>query len=609
MMLAAILALSVTASDAIYAVRGWVRQGGTLEAVGMPMEAVVQTTDAGNRFYAVRTTQGTVWTQSDTDFAPIIAFTPSDGDQTEMDRQGPAWALLTASVDGAMYDDGAMAKWKALWAKGEIRRILLSAGEGLVNVGDARVMPLTTSKWDQGSLKNGMKCYNRDTPGNSVCGCVATAMAQVLYCHKYPSAAPELSKKCWYNGNHNTYTTKGGVYDWDNMTDDPEEDASAAQCEAIGKLTYDCGVATHMQWGPSASLTFDIYCNAALCNEFGYESCAYAEFEGVESADNIGQTILCNLDAGYPVMLGIDEGGQNGHSIVGDGYGYNENTLYVHLNMGWNGEDSMWYALPKINAAINHYYFTNVLDAVYNIIPGSGIRGVLSGRVLCDGKPVANHGLTLCNGNGETVANLTTDTNGIYAFTGEAFEGYLVKSAVSEDYEECSLTVNLKLPDTRTETWSGAEETIPRFVSSSTKTGNSWGNELELTKRNLDQPVAVNVGEAVVNVPLRWFVDEGLITKTATVSEAAEIAETMAVNGVNTVAECYVIGISPTDEAARFMADIGFDETGELRIEPDPKREDRIYTTRYSPDLKEWSVWSGEEPKGAFFKLTVETGE
>ena len=54
MMLAAILALSVTASDAIYAVRGWVRQGGTLEAVGMPMEAVVQTTDAGNRFYAVR---------------------------------------------------------------------------------------------------------------------------------------------------------------------------------------------------------------------------------------------------------------------------------------------------------------------------------------------------------------------------------------------------------------------------------------------------------------------------------------------------------------------------------------------------------------------------
>ena len=45
--------------------------------------------------------------------------------------------------------------------------------------------------------------------------------------------------------------------------------------------------------------------------------------------------IYANLDAGYPVCLGI-RGSAGGHAIVADGYGYYNGSIYTHLNLGWS---------------------------------------------------------------------------------------------------------------------------------------------------------------------------------------------------------------------------------------------------------------------------------
>ena len=56
-----------------------------------------------------------------------------------------------------------------------------------------------------------------------------------------------------------------------------------------------------------------------------------------------------NLDAGCPVMLGIDP---IGHAVPCDGYGYDLSTLYHHLNYGWSGNFNAWYKPCRTAAPI-----------------------------------------------------------------------------------------------------------------------------------------------------------------------------------------------------------------------------------------------------------------
>ena len=64
-----------------------------------------------------------------------------------------------------------------------------------------------------------------------------------------------------------------------------------------------------------------------------------------------------NLDARFPVLLGIIDPQAIGHEVVVDGYGYTSATLYHHLNLGWSGTADAWYNLPTISAG--SYNFTS----------------------------------------------------------------------------------------------------------------------------------------------------------------------------------------------------------------------------------------------------------
>lgn len=613
MILPLLLALSVTASDAICAVRGWTRQGGTLTVIGAPVKADRFETSAGNAFYAVGTSQGTVFVSADTDFDPILAFTSSTTDFSSLDPASPLWALLTRSVDLADYNPDAFAKWQELLAAGALRRVLLGASQGVdtINIGDIRVEPLTKSTWDQataGNIKDGNPCYNYYTPGNSVCGCVATAMAQVMYYHKYPAASVAAqTKQCRYNGAVTNCTMKGGVYDWAKMADVPAADASQEVREAIGTLTYDCGVATHMQWTPTFSGTYGCYAETAFCSNFFYCSATYTDRTDLLASDNIGKALLSNLDAGLPVMMGIS-GASGGHSIVGDGYGFNGKNLYIHLNMGWSGVDDVWYNLPNLNTS--KYSFSSVGEMVYNIIPGTTVKGVFSGRILNEtGQPVANKRVELCGSNGTVLTNATTNAHGVYGLVHTA-STFTVKLAADDTYEAFSQSgQTLTLPNASSirfvdEYGKELAESTPRTVRNSANLGNSWGNDFTLVAK----PVAVsldNASSTSVAIEPSWFAKYGLVSDVANAASIQSAAVKTAANGINSVAECWVIGISPTNENEKFTASIDFKADGTPEITYDPNLgSERTYRKLCSDDLKSWREWDGEESAN-FFKVEV----
>ena len=109
-------------------------------------------------------------------------------------------------------------------------------GKDLSLLDDVRVEPLVKSYWWQS-----LGIYNYYTPYGYPCGCVATAMAQILRYHKWPRAAvPQFSQLCQTDRyatpvETNMLTAIGGVYDWDNMPlapDQVEDTMTLAQTQA-----------------------------------------------------------------------------------------------------------------------------------------------------------------------------------------------------------------------------------------------------------------------------------------------------------------------------------------------------------------------------------------
>lgn len=70
------------------------------------------------------------------------------------------------------------------------------------SLSDVRAGPLVKSQWSQ-STAHGKRCYNYYTPQLSdksyaVCGCVATAMSQLMRYHKYPAASvAPVTRTCY----------------------------------------------------------------------------------------------------------------------------------------------------------------------------------------------------------------------------------------------------------------------------------------------------------------------------------------------------------------------------------------------------------------------------
>ena len=68
---------------------------------------------------------------------------------------------------------------------------------GLSSIPDVRVAPLVKTKWGQGN-----SVWNYYTPNNYVCGCVATAAAQIMKYFEWPKTSVEpFIKSCFITPN------------------------------------------------------------------------------------------------------------------------------------------------------------------------------------------------------------------------------------------------------------------------------------------------------------------------------------------------------------------------------------------------------------------------
>lgn len=368
---------------------------------------------------------------------PIIAFA-SQG-TFDPNPQNPLYALLNRDLPGRLAEvrekeDQARAQKRKFTPRGLHRRArskwaLLQAditaqslsGSSLGSVSDPRVDPLVQSKWSQGDEGTEL-CYNYYTPNNYLAGCFATAIAQLLRHYSLPSGPvdtfPYTQYDIYVDGALRHALLRGGdglggAYDWANMVLDPDASTLPIQRQAIGALTYDAGVAVHTRYAASGSGSFNQFVSSALMDTFGFGNARYAYNSSYSiPGANLNNMINPNLDARFPVLLGIIDPDTIGHEVIVDGYGYSSSTLYHHLNLGWAGTADAWYNLPTISTGI--YNFTSVIECIYNIFPqGSG--EIISGRVLdAFSNPVSDAEITATVAGGGSYSAVS-NSRGIYA--------------------------------------------------------------------------------------------------------------------------------------------------------------------------------------------------
>ena len=213
------------------------------------------------------------------------------------------------------------------------------------------IAPLCTSTWYQDApYNNQCPSYNSWTgSGKSATGCVATAMAQVMYYHKWPETTTKtIPGYTTYSYGLNLSSLPVTTFDWANMIDDYSGSYTNAQSTAVATLMKYCGYSVNMDYGPSSgAYTQDVA--TALINYFDYNANT-TQFvnRSYYTYANWTDLIYHELANSRPVIYGglsVD----GGHEFVCDGYKYQSNTDFFHINWGWGGMSDNYFVLSALD--------------------------------------------------------------------------------------------------------------------------------------------------------------------------------------------------------------------------------------------------------------------
>lgn len=202
------------------------------------------------------------------------------------------------------------------------------------------------TKWGQSDPFNYLcpEVNNTKTP----CGCIATAMGQIMYYYQYPSQGVG-------NGYYTLETTGEarypdeikGEYRWDLMkTYYSNITISEEERLAVATLLKDAGVASHMHYDVDNSGTLSNYAALAFVNNFGYDANTIQymqkKFYSKEEWDSI---IYEELAAKRPILAGGYDSEDGGHAFVFSGV---DEDGRIYVNWGWNGNADGFYEITAL---------------------------------------------------------------------------------------------------------------------------------------------------------------------------------------------------------------------------------------------------------------------
>ena len=230
------------------------------------------------------------------------------------------------------------------------------------------IEPMIKTQWDQIEPYNLMcpdgNYVDYDEPGynaNNRCvtGCVATAMAQVLYYWQCQDGCDEIGQieigqyvnqgtiekpDFQFVVDHTFHALPATTFDWESMALTYSIDAIGASADAVAKLMRYCGQAVNMDYnigGSSAHLFGDV-----LTEVFGYSKNIRELYRDPYTTSQWEEMIYAELAANRPVLYSGQAADGGGHQFIIDGY--DGNGLF-HMNWGWGGMSDDYFVLSLAN--------------------------------------------------------------------------------------------------------------------------------------------------------------------------------------------------------------------------------------------------------------------
>ena len=245
------------------------------------------------------------------------------------------------------------------WQKLESRGMLFREG--------ASVAPLMKSHWGQGTFYN-YYCP-RDYEGENnrvVTGCVATALAQLIYYYRFPDYGIGT-----YSYIDSTYGEQfadyaNTHYDYSAMCDEPTSINTA-----ISTLMYHCGVGVDMVYGPDGSGMYNHSAAYVLRNYFKFSPETQYVFRDSTNLD-WDSLIVTHLHRNMPLYYaGWSTPNVNGHGFICDGYRMVDSNYYYHFNFGWDGSYDSYFYTNALNLIGTHFNFAQEL--IVNAYPDTNL--------------------------------------------------------------------------------------------------------------------------------------------------------------------------------------------------------------------------------------------
>lgn len=224
------------------------------------------------------------------------------------------------------------------------------------------VDPLLTTTWWQGCYYNELCPVDPAGPcGHVPTGCVATAMAQIMKFHSFPTQGVGS-----YSYTHPVYGIQSvdfgnTIYDWDSM---PNNVTSSNI--PVATIMYHAGVSVNMDYDwPIGSEAFAVDVIEAFVDYFNYDpGIEWHKLSDYPDPEDWKNLLRVNLDNQLPVFYS----GNNlteGHAFVCDGYNLSKDMF--NFNWGWGGSYNGLYAIGNLNPG--EYTFDLNNFAIVNLIP------------------------------------------------------------------------------------------------------------------------------------------------------------------------------------------------------------------------------------------------
>ena len=276
--------------------------------------------------------RGFVVIAKDDDFAPVLGYSDTDYD-TDVMPCGLKWWM--SQVEKSL----------------EVRKAHAQTYQPAVYASSTATNFITTS-------------WNQQAPYNTLCpeidgvaaptGCIATAMAQIMYYYQYPVSGKG-------KGSYTVKTSEGttnyacdinSTYEWTKMKNKylrPTGDTD----NAVATLMRDAGAASRMNYQAAASGTIEWYAAKGFAENFRYDSLAisclqrdfYTDAEWME-------LVRKEMEAKQPVLYCGSDEIDGGHAFLLDGI---QEDGKVHVNWGWGRSGDGWFDIDVLRPNITGF--------------------------------------------------------------------------------------------------------------------------------------------------------------------------------------------------------------------------------------------------------------